>query len=82
VARLDKNRNKVACGYRYDPYLSSPFNNGESEEVDGLLIAHAVATGHANKLATGYQQPSMWSVAAGYAQRMQPMGSGGILLLC
>ncbi len=47
-------------------YLIDPCNTGEGEEVHGLLIAHAVATRHANKVSTGYHQPTMWSVAAGY----------------
>jgi hypothetical protein len=55
--------------------MIDPFNTSEGEEVDGLLIAHAVATRPANTVATGYHQPTMWSVAAGYAQRPGGMSS-------
>ncbi len=66
------------AGYGYVSNLGhgTQIRAREGEEVDGLLIANAEATRHASKVATGYQQPTMWCVTAGYAQTTQSTDSG------
>ncbi len=69
----------IAKAFQYDIAVNAPreeidpLHHREREEVDGLLIADAVARGHASKVATGYRQLGLWSVATGYAQMWDPL---------